>query len=265
MTSLTRGGGDGALLDSISRGVAHFNVNLSGSDWRMTASPLKRYDHFEVETEFAEPVIAGVGQADQMRLSGRVNKWVRLARMPNERLDDYRLRLQEQDSMMRIYRSHLLLGKSHDTSGSRVVAIATKVPRIGYGWMPVLPSNRHTSMSFEHAKACATWLNSTLGRLALRKVWGRKLSYPQFNPVAFNAVPFPNLYDSRLVEVLVRCFERTDSDVIPRFREGRTEVREEWDNAVSEALEIDRVLIGRCADMLARDPAVCKDAFFESI
>ena len=43
---------------------------------------------------------------------------------------------------------------------------------------------------FIFSKTIAIWLNSTLGRIALRLVTGRKISYPMLNPVPFNAVTF---------------------------------------------------------------------------
>lgn len=158
------------------------------------------------------------------------------------------------------YRSHLLVADSHDSSGSRLVAVASKTPVIGYSWMPVLGK---VPITFEFAKAFAIWLNSTLGRVALRNVTARKISYPKFRPVSFDAIPFPDIDDPRVVEPLSSVYDKTCHEVVPQFRDGRVVIREQWDDAVAKALEIDRSLIAACAEKLACDPFISKDRFYE--
>lgn len=226
----------------------------------MTASPVKRYEHFEEPIDGSEPVISGVGMNSQRTLAGRVNKWIRLTRLAGESDLEYQERLNRDSQMMSKYRSHLLVGDSHDSSGSRVVAVASTRPSIGYSWMPVLGD---TPIEFNFAKAFAIWLNSTLGRVALRRVGARKISYPKFRPVSFDALPFPNVDDSKVVSPLCECYDETKNEDVPQFREGRVALRERWDDAVAISLGIDRKLIAKCAEILARDPFVSKDRFFE--
>ncbi len=227
----------------------------------MTASPKKRYEHFDTPIEDSEPAISGIGMDAQRVLSGTVNKWVRLTQLPNEANTDYKARLQENAQKMVQYRSHLLVADSHDSSGSRLVAIASSTPRIGYSWMPVLGEK---PIAFEYAKAFAIWLNSTLGRISLRSVTARKISYPKFRPVSFDAIPFPDIDNDDIVSHLGLCYDTTCDDDVSQFREGRVAIRELWDDAVATALEIDRDLIAECADILARDSFVSKDRFFET-
>ncbi len=228
----------------------------------MTATPTKRYEHFDQPTSNAEPVIAGVGKKSQMTIKGRVTKWVRLAKMPNEQEQDYQQRLEHDMDKLRKYRSHLLFAKSMDTAGGRVVAIASEQRYIGYSWMPVLGEQ---PISFKFSKAIVIWLNSTLGRIAFRRVSGRKISFPQLSPINFNAVPFVDIRNAEVVNVLCDCFEDTCDELVPQFRDGRVPIRETWDDAVSQALGIERELIARCADMLARDAFVSKEAFYDQM
>lgn len=226
----------------------------------MTASPKKKYEHFKTPIENSEPAISGVGKDSQQWLTGRVNKWIRLTRLPNESDKHYKDRLDVNNQLMANYRSHLLVADSHDSSGSRLVAIASKEPVIGYSWMPVLGQS---PITFEIAKVFAIWLNSTLGRVALRNVTARKISFPKFRPVSFDAIPFPDIDNSSVVEPLKLVYDETCKEIVPQFRDGRVAVREQWDDAVALALEIDRNLIAACAEKLACDPFICKDKFYE--
>ena len=195
---INSGRGGGTLLDSISRSDAHFEVSLAGGDWRMTATSTRRYEHFDHKIPNAEPVIAGVGKESQTQLKGRVTKWVKLTKLPREREHEYQRRLQSDKENIKKYRSHLLLAKRFDTSGARLVALASEKQFIGYGWMPVLGKE---PITFEFSKAIVIWLNSTPGRLALRRVSGAKISFPQLSPINFDAVPFVDIRNTDAVRV----------------------------------------------------------------
>ncbi|MCY3884205.1 MAG: hypothetical protein OXG24_04735 [Gammaproteobacteria bacterium] len=228
----------------------------------MTAKPTKRYEHFDEPVANGEPVIAGVGMHSQTTLRGNVNKWVRLTRLPNESSSKYLQRVKRDAEKIAKYRSHLLIAKRFRLNSSRLVALACEQRHIGYGWMPVLGEN---SISFLFAKAIAIWLNSTLGRIALRRVTGRTIAYPTLNPIAFDGVPFVDISDAAMVDILRSSYDLTCDEVVPQFQDGRVAVREAWDDAVSLALGIERDLIARCADMLARDPFVSKNDFYEQM
>ena len=126
--------------------------------------------------------------------------------------------------------------------------------------MPVLGPK---PITFHSAKAIAIWLNSTLGRAALRTVGARTVNYPKFRPISFDAIAFPDVDNPRVVGTLSSCFDETCLEEVSQFREGRVPVREKWDDAVATALEIDRNLIATCAEKLSTDPFVSRDRFFE--
>ena len=247
-------------INSVLQNGKIFKVDCAGGDWRKTASPSKCYDHFDVQTDKSEPAISGLGMDGQSVLSGTVNKWIRLVRLPEESDSDYDLRLRENKRTLANYRSHLLVADSHNSASSRLVAVASSTPRIGYSWMPVLGEK---PMKFDGAKAIAIWLNSTLGRIALRTVGARTVNYPKFRPISFNAIAFPDIENPRVVKLLSECFDETCSETVPQFREGRMSLRERWDDAVAVALEIDRNLIATCAETLSADPFVARDRFYE--
>ena len=223
---------------------------------------MKKYEHFDTPIEKSEPVISGVGKDAQTKLIGTVNKWVRLSQVSGESTQHYELRLSEDKKKMVKYRSHLLIAKRFDTHSARLVALATSKRHIGYGWMPVLGE---TPIPYEIAKVLCIWLNSTLGRLAIRRVTGRKISYPTLSPIAFDAVPFPNISQPHIISVLSSIFDETCRQTVPAFSEGRTPIREAWDDAVSVALDIDRSQIAQCAELLSRDPFVSKESFYDHL
>ena len=255
------GANDGALDASISRSAVKLQVSLAGGDWRMTAAPMKRYLHFEQFREGAESVISGSGADAQKFLWGTSTKWLCLARLPKESDDQYSDRLLIDKKKMAGYRSHLLFTKGGNTSSGRLVAVASKHPSIGYSWMPVLGDR---AISIECAKALSVWLNSTMGRASLRGVFARTIGFPLYNPIAYSGVKFPDIDTPNVLNPLTACFDETCSEIVPQFKEGRTPIRERWDDAVSVALGIDRELIATIADKLTCDPFVSKERFFDT-
>ena len=99
----------------VSRNGNRFKVDCAGGDWRKTASPSKCYDHFAVQTNDSEPAISGLGMNGQTVLSGTVNKWIRLARLPDESDAEYHIRLGKNSRTLAKYRSHLLVADSHNS------------------------------------------------------------------------------------------------------------------------------------------------------
>ncbi|GEM_PF-2534595 len=221
----------------------------------MAGQPNKKYEHFDHQKENSIPVISGSGGGDsgQTMLSGKINKWLRLRKLPDEDDSSWVKRIIEDQKIIDKYSSHLLVAVSFNTSSSRVTAIASAQKNIGNLWMPVIGTKPPT---FIEATACAVWLNSTLGRIALRRVSARSINWPRFRPINFNDVPLPDVDNPDIIERLSLAYEETCNEIVPIFRDGISGVRTIWDDAVSEALQIDRKVIYRCAELLARDPYV---------
>ncbi len=221
----------------------------------MTGQSNKKYEHFDHQKENSIPVISGSGGGDlgQNMLAGKINKWVRLRKLRGEDNLSWGKRIKADQQNIDKFSSHLLVAQSFDTRSSRITAIASARKNIGYAWMPVIGTKPPT---FAEAKACAVWLNSTLGRIAFRRVCGRKISWPRFNPMNFNDIPFPDVDNPEILERLSLAYDETCNEIVPKFKDGISEVRTIWDDAVSEAIQIDRKVIVRCAELLARDPYV---------
>lgn len=223
---------------------------------------IKKYEHFDEPQEGTEPVISGSGMEGQKYLLGTVNKWVRLTRKDNESDKEYQERVRIDSSKILSFRSHLLVSKGFDAGTSRVTAVVSNPSCIGYSWMPVTGK---CLLPLNFAKGLCIWFNSTIGRCLLRTVGGRKPAYPMFNPASWHDLPLPNIENQKVIDVLEKCYNNTSNIEVPSFRDGRVAVRELWDDAVSEALEIDRSLIADMANRLAVDPYVSKSAFFNTL
>ncbi|MXZ97774.1 MAG: hypothetical protein F4Z23_01895, partial [Acidimicrobiaceae bacterium] len=121
---------------------------------------------------------------------------------------------------------HLLVSMGHQPSTARLTAVASDERYVGQGWMPVTGLDRGAS------KAAAVFLNSTPGRLLTLRGPGKKLRFPFYNPAVWGDLPIPNLYDAHISETLAACWEATRYEFVPQFRDGYTEIRRRWDEAV---------------------------------
>ena len=137
-----------------------------------------------------------------------------------------------------------------DTSTARLNAVASDNRYVGQGWMPV------TGLEATQAKAVAVLLNSTLGRLLIMKQPGKKLTFPFYNPAAWMSVSIPDIDDHRIVSTLAACWEETRNEIVPQFRDGYTDIRRRWDEAVCDALGSDVVEITELGKLLADEPRV---------
>jgi len=146
--------------------------------------------------------------------------------------------------------AHLLVTVGQDTSTGRLTAVASDRKYVGFGWMPVLGVNR------DSAKAVAVFLNSTVGRLLLMRNPGKKLAFPSYGPAIINALPIPNLIDSRIRNTLVRCWHETRGVTVPQYRDSECEVRLSWDEAVCDALGWDIAEVTALRKLLHDEPHV---------
>ncbi|MCY3568579.1 MAG: hypothetical protein OXH38_08115 [Chloroflexi bacterium] len=145
---------------------------------------------------------------------------------------------------------HLLVTMGQNTSAARLMAVASDERYVGQGWMPV------TGLDAAQSKAAAVFLNATPGRLMAMRNPGKSLGFPFYNPAAWVAVPIPDLFDPRIVEPLADCWEATRDEEVPPFRDGHTDVRRTWDEAVCATLRWDIHEVTALAEALAREPRV---------
>ncbi|MXW62109.1 MAG: hypothetical protein F4003_10065 [Acidimicrobiaceae bacterium] len=144
----------------------------------------------------------------------------------------------------------LLITAGQDTSTGRVTSVADDQAYVGNGWMPL------TGASPRGAKAAAVFLNSTVGRLLLMRNPGKKLNFPSYSADAASELPIPDIGDQHVQTTLADCWEATRSEIVPQFRDGYTDIRRRWDQAVCDALGWDISKIAELGELLAKEPHV---------
>lgn len=90
-------------------------------------------------------------------------------------------------------------------------------------------------------------------------------AFPVYGPAALVTTPRPDANVDAAVSQLAAVFDATAETHMPEYRDGRSEVRETLDNAVAEALSIDRWRFAGYADRLAAQPAVSQNGFENAI
>ena len=70
----------------------------------------------------------------------------------------------------------------------------------------------------------------------MEAIASRRITYPIFSLDSIRGIPVPDRNSSRVMQVLLNCWERTKDMEVPQYREGECEVRRLWDEAVAEAL-----------------------------
>ena len=146
--------------------------------------------------------------------------------------------------------AHLLITAGQRTSTGRLTAVASHHPYVGNGWMPI------TGPTIEQAKALAVFINSTVGRLLLMRNPGRALDFPTYSRAEAANLPVPDPADTAVREVLAACWDQTRHLTVPQYRDGETEARRLWDQAVCDALGWNRDEIGHLRKRLHEEPHV---------
>ena len=201
------------------------------------------------DTPGSFPILKSKGADAQLLINGTPDEH----RIPKKQ-DEGVLRLNggtypEADKILR-KAGHLLITDGQDNSTARLTAVASDNKYIGISWMPVV------GLSPKEAKAISVFLNSTAGRLQIMSNASRKITFPMYRPAAIKNVHIPNVNDTRAIDILADCWERTKDMVVPQFRDGECEVRRLWDDAVAEAMGWDADELSRLRHLLHREPHV---------
>ena len=198
------------------------------------------------ENESGEmPVARFTGMDAQTRINGRIDQYA-------NRAEKYRNN-ESVFSNLDSKKSHLLITNSQGSDTGRLTAIVMTARAVGMGWTPVI------GVSLAEAKALAVYLNSTLGRIGMRRYGARKLSWPMYQPAAIEQFIVPNLCDfcgQNRMSILCDAYDSTWKREAPIYRDGYGEIRRCWDDAVAKACKIDRHWIGQLAELLHDEPIV---------
>ena len=195
------------------------------------------------------PVLQTAGQDGQYRIESQPEgSWI------TKNPDDKRRRANggtypESDKIL-AKGGYLLVPFRQDNSSARLTAVASDNKLVGTGWMPA------SKPTPAEAKAIAVFMNSTVGRIQLMRNTGMKLTYPTYPPAAYANIHIPDMKDARIRQVLVGCWERTRDMEVPQFRDGESEVRRLWDEAVAEAMGWDPKELARLRNLLHNEPHV---------
>lgn len=145
---------------------------------------------------------------------------------------------------------YLLVTAGQDTSTGRLTSVASDKKYVGNGWMPIAGATP------VEAKAISLFLNSTAGRMQIMRNPGRKLSFPVYSAAEVRNVRVPNIREGRILSILWNCWERTNDEIVPQFRDGECEIRRQWDEAVARALNWDPDVLAEWRHLLHREPHV---------
>ena len=146
--------------------------------------------------------------------------------------------------------SHLLVTAGQDNSTARLTATASNESYVGNGWIPV------GGLTANEAKALAVFINSTIGRLQLMRYPGKKLAFPTYSTTEVGNLRIPNVKNVQIQQLLLNCWEKTKAYLVPQFRDGESEVRQLWDEAVATALNMDSQELAELRAQLNDEPHV---------
>ena len=197
------------------------------------------------ENEAEVLVLKGAGMDAQKRIEGIIDGWARRVK-----------KLQDKESVLQNLvqkASHLHITNTQDSMSARLNTVVTSEMAVGYTWTPV------QNISREEAEAVAVWNNSTMGRIGMRKWGSRKITWPMYQPKAISRMVVPDISGStgeRIRKKLQEAFALTKEQKVSSYRDGVGEIREIWDDAVSEATGLDRKWIAKCAELLAEEPTI---------
>ena len=121
---------------------------------------------------------------------------------------------------------------------------------MGTSWKPV------QRIDDTAAKAWAVYLNSTLGRIAMLRNRGKKLTFPVYNSSGITTIGCPDPRETDAIKTLNAAYDLTKNEETPQYRDGRCAVRDTWDEAVAVALGIDVKTIFGYAELLGTEPAI---------
>lgn len=151
---------------------------------------------------------------------------------------------------------YLLVTAGQDSRSARLISVVCEEPRVGIGWLPI-PSEK---LNYQQAKGLSVFLNSTLGRLQLMQNVGRKLEFPQYSPASYHQVRVPDISDPRVLDTLVKCWEKTKEMDVPQYRDGEVDgeynVRKLWDEAVAKVLDRSPNDLAELRLLLHQEPTV---------
>ena len=197
------------------------------------------------EAEAEVSVARSASESGQTRLQGRIDGWAK--RAPAQRDNQREL------DLLTAKAGRLLVANTQDASSGRLSAIAFASPVVGYAWTPV------QGISTRDAQALAVWLDSTIGRILLRKYGSRRANWPMYQPAAIKQLVAPNTagrHWQRMRQPLLEAWRTTKDETVPQYREPDAEVRRAWDGAAAKVAGIPARTINHWRRLMDAEPFV---------
>ena len=154
---------------------------------------------------------------------------------------------------------YLLITSGQDISSARLTAVASDKKYVGRGWSPL------SNIDINEAKGLAVFLNSTIGRLQFLRIPSQSLHFPIYAPSSLKTIMIPDLKNKNIYDKLEKCWELTKDMEVPQYRDGECEVRQLWDRAVCDAIDLDYEYISKLRNLLHKEPIVRGKSYGEYI
>ena len=158
--------------------------------------------------------------------------------------------------------SRLLVANRLQTTATRVTSVLLDKPALGSQWTPIAPpENGDQGSSLKIQKAWCVWLNSTLGVLGFLHRRGRKLTYSDFMPSMLRSMPCPDPRKSDINLLAYVYDELRLMHLHPWSEMAECPVRKQLDNAVADAIGMDRCKVAEIRDSIVHEPTVSGVSF----
>lgn len=197
------------------------------------------------ERDAEVPVVKSASESGQTRIRGRIDGWAK--RAPRQQDNQREL------DLLTAKAGRLLVANTQNASSGRLVAVAFPRPLVGYAWTPV------RNVTTQDAQALVVWINSTIGRILLRKYASRSTHWPMYQPAAIKQLVVPNTtgkHWKRMRQPLLDAYRATKDKTVPQYRDSDTEVRRIWDHAAAKAAEVQPRTIDRWRRQIEVEPFV---------
>lgn len=161
--------------------------------------------------------------------------------------------------------SRLLIANKLQTSATRVTSVLLDKPSFGSAWTPLYPpTNGDQKSTLTIQKAWCVWLNSTLGVLGFLHRRSRKLTYSDFMPNILRSMPCPDPNTSDISLLAATYDELRLMPLQPWNLMTECPIRARLDNAVADAIGMDRHEVASVRAKIAQEPTVSGVSLSES-
>ena len=153
--------------------------------------------------------------------------------------------------------SRLLIANNLRTTTTRVTSVLLDEPSFGSQWTPLSPTMKgNERLSLKIQKAWCVWLNSALGVLGFLHRRGRTLTYSDFMPNILRTMPCPDPSASDISLLAATYDELRLEPLLPWHSMTQCPVRKKLDNAVADAIGMDRYKITNIRNGIVQEPTV---------